>query len=206
MPPTESRAVLRLDAPELARRVADRLVPAHFAATVVGDLLADHRLRDRDPDASRSRTRSGPSRRRDPGSRGRRGSAAMRTTSAPPVTFELGLERAAHAAVRAGGRRPPARPGPADDRLLRSARRSGTPRRRRRTTRIRSPGTARSGSPATFDSKPRPWIVSANVPCTSSHARTQREQTMHSSGLKAKYGLLVVRAASDDASRAVDRP
>src|SRR5215467_4449807 len=30
----------------------------------------------------------------------------------------------------------------------------------------------------TFDLKPRPWIVSANVPCTSSHARTQREQTM----------------------------
>src|SRR5690606_25610660 len=40
---------------------------------------------------------------------------------------------------------------------------------------------ARNGSfwlAATFDPKPRPWIVSANVPCTSSHARTQREQTM----------------------------
>src|SRR5436190_24213912 len=32
---------------------------------------------------------------------------------------------------------------------------------------------------ATFDPNPRPWIVSANVPCTSSHARTHREQTMH---------------------------
>ena len=31
----------------------------------------------------------------------------------------------------------------------------------------------------TLDSKPRPSIVSANVPCTSSQARTQREQTMH---------------------------
>src|SRR5688572_20478513 len=39
----------------------------------------------------------------------------------------------------------------------------------------------------TFEPKPRPWIVSAKVPCTSSHARTQREQTMHSSGLKPKY-------------------
>ncbi len=38
----------------------------------------------------------------------------------------------------------------------------------------------------TFDSKPRPWMVSAKVPCTSSQARTQREQTMHSSGLNAK--------------------
>src|SRR5262245_42503589 len=28
-------------------------------------------------------------------------------------------------------------------------------------------------------SKPRPEIVSANVPCVSSHARTQRLQTMH---------------------------
>ena len=29
------------------------------------------------------------------------------------------------------------------------------------------------------DSKPRPLIVSANVPCVSSQARTQRLQTMH---------------------------
>ena len=31
-------------------------------------------------------------------------------------------------------------------------------------------------------SKPRPAIVSAKVPCTSSQARTQREQTMHFDG------------------------
>ncbi|MGY4435854.1 hypothetical protein ACVWWO_008331 [Bradyrhizobium sp. F1.13.1] len=31
-------------------------------------------------------------------------------------------------------------------------------------------------------SKPRPEIVSAKVPCTSSQARTQREQTMHLEG------------------------
>jgi len=31
-------------------------------------------------------------------------------------------------------------------------------------------------------SKPRPSIVSAKVPCTSSQARTQREHTMHFEG------------------------
>ena len=35
-------------------------------------------------------------------------------------------------------------------------------------------------------------MVSANVPCTSSQARTQREQTMHFDGSKVKYGLEVV--------------
>ncbi len=34
----------------------------------------------------------------------------------------------------------------------------------------------------TTESKPRPAMVSAKVPCTSSHARTQREQTMHLEG------------------------
>ena len=29
------------------------------------------------------------------------------------------------------------------------------------------------------------------MPCVSSQARTQREQTMHRSGLKSKYGLLM---------------
>ena len=37
--------------------------------------------------------------------------------------------------------------------------------------------------------KPRPSIVSAKVPCTSSHARTHREHTMHLVGSKVKYGL-----------------
>ena len=38
-------------------------------------------------------------------------------------------------------------------------------------------------------SKPRPEMVSAKVPCTSSQARTQREQTMHLDGSYVKYGL-----------------
>src|SRR5579872_366723 len=38
----------------------------------------------------------------------------------------------------------------------------------------------------TLDAKPRPSMVSANVPCTSSQARTQREHTMHLEGSKLK--------------------
>ncbi len=38
-------------------------------------------------------------------------------------------------------------------------------------------------------SKPRPSTVNANVPCTSSQARTQREHTMHFEGSNVKYGL-----------------
>ena len=43
----------------------------------------------------------------------------------------------------------------------------------------------------TVESNPLPWIVSAKVPCCSSQARTQREQTMHLVASKVKYGLLV---------------
>ena len=39
---------------------------------------------------------------------------------------------------------------------------------------------------ATFEPKPRPAMVRARVPCTSSQARTQREQTMHLLGSKVK--------------------
>ena len=42
----------------------------------------------------------------------------------------------------------------------------------------------------TRDSRPRPSMVSANVPWVSSQARTQREHTMHKSLSKRKYGLL----------------
>ena len=42
---------------------------------------------------------------------------------------------------------------------------------------------------ATRLSKPRPAMVSANVPCTSSQARTQREQAMHFDESKVKYGF-----------------
>ena len=42
----------------------------------------------------------------------------------------------------------------------------------------------------TRESKPLPEMVSAKVPCCSSQARTQREQTMHFDESKVKYGLL----------------
>ncbi len=48
----------------------------------------------------------------------------------------------------------------------------------------------------TRDSKPRPSIVSANVPWTSSQARTQREQAMQSDGSNWKYGLLSSQGAA----------
>ena len=38
----------------------------------------------------------------------------------------------------------------------------------------------------TLESKPRPSMVSAKVPCTSPQARTQREQAMHLEGSKSK--------------------
>jgi hypothetical protein len=53
-----------------------------------------------------------------------------------------------------------------------------------------------SAPAATLESKPRPSMVSASVPCTSSQARTQREQTMHFDSSKVKYGLEVSLGAS----------
>src|SRR5256885_2613454 len=44
---------------------------------------------------------------------------------------------------------------------------------------------------ATLDSKPRPWMVSAKVPCTSSQARTQRERSEeHTSELQSPCNLV----------------
>lgn len=56
-----------------------------------------------------------------------------------------------------------------------------------------------NSSPApgeTFDSKPRPSMVSAKVPWISPHARTHREHAMHLDGSKSKYGLLWSGSAS----------
>ena len=48
----------------------------------------------------------------------------------------------------------------------------------------------------TFDSKPRPTMVSASVPWISSQARTQRLHAMHLDSSKSKYGLLESVGAS----------
>ena len=53
-----------------------------------------------------------------------------------------------------------------------------------------------SAPAATLEAKPRPSMVRAKVPCTSSHARTQREHTMHLEASKVKYGLEVSLGAS----------
>ena len=44
----------------------------------------------------------------------------------------------------------------------------------------------------TTEPKPRPAMVSAKVPCTSSQARTQREQTMHLDGIEGEIGVRFV--------------
>ena len=41
----------------------------------------------------------------------------------------------------------------------------------------------------TLEANPRPSMVRANVPCTSSQARTQREHTMHLAGSKAEVRI-----------------
>ncbi len=41
----------------------------------------------------------------------------------------------------------------------------------------------------TFEPKPRPSMVRAKVPCTSSQARTHRLHTMHFEDSKVKYGF-----------------
>jgi len=51
---------------------------------------------------------------------------------------------------------------------------------------------SRKGTPSlaeTFEPNPRPAMVSAKVPCTSEHARTQRLQAMHLLSSKVKYGF-----------------
>ena len=105
------------------------------------------------------------------------------------VAAQLGLERAADAAVRAGGEHRAGRHAQLDDGLLLQRRSSGRPARRRRTTRTRSSMKVSPALAETFESKPRPAMVSANVPCISSQARTQREQAMHLLASKSKYGL-----------------
>ncbi len=51
---------------------------------------------------------------------------------------------------------------------------------------------SKNGTPSladTFDPKPRPAMVNANVPCTSEQARTHRLHAMHLLSSKEKYGL-----------------
>src|SRR5262249_26966496 len=54
----------------------------------------------------------------------------------------------------------------------------------------------------TLEAKPRPSIVSAKVPCTSSQARTQREPTMHVEAGKDRSAWSTTGGHSSSASSA----
>ena len=192
MPPIASTPWRRLDVLQLARRVGDRFLPRDLAP-LVGDLLADHRLQLTVGMRWRSPTRSGPSRTSGPRSRRRPCTAPCARPVSPCISA---LKRAADAAVRARGEHGAPRLAHLDDGVLgergrRAGLHAGAARDAlgcRRSCRWRR---RRPRCP-----KPRPSMVSANVPCTSSHARTQREQTMHFEESNVKYGLeLVLRHA-----------
>ena len=106
------------------------------------------------------------------------------------LAAHLGLEAAADAAIGAGRHHRMLGLADLDDRLFSDSVAVGqactqAPQDTHSELRKLSP----SAPAETLDSKPRPWMVSAKVPCTSSQARTQREQTMHLAGSKVKYGL-----------------
>jgi hypothetical protein len=152
------------------------------------DLLADHRLEDAVRDGSIA-----------PGEAALdAGMAAIGLAVLPGhhahelLAAHLGLEVAADAAIGAGRDHRMLGLADLDDRLFRTASPSGRPARRRRRRRIRSSGNRSACRATRGESKPRPSIVSAKVPCTSSQARTQREQTMHLDGSKVKYGFDLV--------------
>ena len=104
------------------------------------------------------------------------------------VALQLRLERAADAAIGAGRHHRALRRSHFDDRLF-------VERRGRAGLHAGAAGDAfgrqeidAARSPLS-NSKPRPKIVSANVPWTSSQARTQREQTMHFGGVEGEIGI-----------------
>jgi hypothetical protein len=154
-----------------------RLLPADLAPGVV-DRVADHRVQD-----ALGMVGIAP------------GEAALDAGMAPVrlavlvghhahqlIAVELGLERTAHAAIGAGGH---------DERVgVPSSITDFSCKRRRRAglhagaaaDAIRRQEIVPAPPALTRLSKPRPSIVSAKVPCTSSQARTQRLQTMHFDG------------------------
>ena len=157
-------------------RYGQRLVPAHFAPRI-GDLLADHRVED-------AVLMGGIA----PGEAALdAGMAAIGLAVLPRhhahefLAAHFRLERAADAAIGAGRDFRMFRLADLDHRLLGQ-------RRGRAGLHAGAAGDAFGSQEIlvhagdTRLSKPRPSIVSAKVPCTSSQARTQREQTMHLEG------------------------
>ncbi len=178
MTPIESLPCCRLDPLELRGDAADRFFPANFAPRVAG-LLAHHRLQDAVAVVGVA-----------PGEAALHAGMTVIGLAVLPrhhahdlIAAHLRLEVAADAAIGAGG----------DDRVLRLA---------HSTTDFsisvavgqactqapqETHSLVRNGSSmpaAILEAKPRPSMVSAKVPCTSSQARTQREQTMHFDGIE----------------------
>ena len=177
MPPIESRpyfAWMRLNS-DAAWPIAssqDDLAPR------IGDLLADHRLEDALLVGGVAPGEAAL----DAGMAAIGLAVLVRHHAHDLLAPHLGLEGAADAAIGAGGDHRMLGLADLDDGSSRSASRSGRPARRRRRRRIRSRGSSRS-CPARRGCRSRgPAMVSAKVPCTSSQARTQREQTMHFDG------------------------
>ena len=171
--PDRTLAMRGLDAFEFGCHVGDRLFPAHLAPGI-GDLGAQHRLGD----AIAMRGIA-------PGKAALDAAMAVIGLAILPrhhahqrVAAHFRLEGAADAAIGAGSDHrmlwlTVLDHGFLDQRRGRAGLHAGTAGDAFRAEEVSSmPGE-------TWLPNPRPPIVSAKVPCTSSQARTQREQTMH---------------------------
>ena len=174
-------AVLLLDRLEARGGIADRLVPGHLAPRI-GDPLADHRLGDAVLVGGVA-----PGEAALDAGMALVGAAVLVGHHADDlVALHLGLEGAADAAIGAGGddaSAPAGRCSMTDFSVSVAVGQACT----QAPQETHSESRKSSSMPAeTCEAKPRPSMVSAKVPCTSSQARTQREQTMHLAGSKVK--------------------
>ncbi len=169
-------AIFRPDALELGGGIVDRLFPGHFAPRI-GDLRPDHRLQHAVLVGGVAVGEAAL----DAGMAAIGLAVLVRQHAHDFLAAHLSLERAADAAIGAS----------CDDGML------GRPDLDHRLLVQSCGGTGLHQAPQdthsdwrkgpamlaeTNDSKPRPAMVNAKVPCTSSQARTQREQTMHLAG------------------------
>lgn len=163
----------QLDAAELAGGVGHCLVPADLLPRIA-DALADHRLGD----AIRMGRIAPGEAPLDAGMAVVGLAVLVRHHAHQLVALHLGAERATDAAVGTGGDHAALGLALLDHALFHQ-------RRGRAGLHAGAAGDALGAeeilapAAATRESKPRPSMVRAKVPCTSSQARTQRLQTMH---------------------------
>ena len=169
-------AIFGLDALELRGGVVDRLVPGDLAPGIA-DLGADHRLQD-----AVAMRRVAPGEAALDAGMAMIGLAVLIGNHADELfAAHLRLEGAADAAIGAGRDRRMFGLADRDHRFFGERRgRAGLNAGAAGHAFRLDEGFVLPG--ATRLLKPRPSIVSANVPCTSSQARTQRLQTMHFAG------------------------